>query len=164
MKNLIFFVSMVGIVLLFNSSQAVAGTESITCQSWLKAYVECGASGRIRSARLTRKLSNSSCRQGTDWGFRGSNIWVNHGCRAVFQVRTNGGPGPGPRPVRLDCESIGHSYHECRIRGRIRDAYVTYRYSNAPCQEGYDWGYWGDTLWVDNGCRAEFEVYLRRRR
>jgi hypothetical protein len=33
-----------------------------------------------------REHSDSSCRQGRSWGFDRRGIWVDHGCRADFQV------------------------------------------------------------------------------
>ncbi|MEO8742313.1 MAG: DUF3011 domain-containing protein [Lysobacteraceae bacterium] len=36
--------------------------------------------------RLVHKLSDSSCYQGTDWGWDRGGIWVANGCRAEFQA------------------------------------------------------------------------------
>jgi hypothetical protein len=36
--------------------------------------------------QLIKQRSDSSCRQGRSWGFDRRGIWVDHGCRADFQV------------------------------------------------------------------------------
>ena len=36
--------------------------------------------------QLVKQNSDSSCRQGKGWGYDRRGIWVNHGCRADFQV------------------------------------------------------------------------------
>jgi hypothetical protein len=38
------------------------------------------------SVRLLKQRSDSSCRQGESWDFDRRGIWVDHGCRADFQV------------------------------------------------------------------------------
>lgn len=41
--------------------------------------------------RLVRKLSDSPCIQGRTWGYDRNRIWVDRGCRAIFEVgRDNG--------------------------------------------------------------------------
>jgi hypothetical protein len=30
--------------------------------------------------------------------------------------------------------------------------------SDAPCRQGYSWGYDHNGIWVDHGCRADFAV------
>jgi Protein of unknown function (DUF3011) len=67
-----------------------------------------------------------------------------------------GGDGGG---MRFDCASDGYKYRECQlpVDGRAR---LVRQYSDdkGPCREGYSWGQRGDRLWVDRGCRAQFEV------
>jgi hypothetical protein len=81
----------------------------------------------------------------------------------VCTVRNNGqvgfagydfGGGGGPS---FTCESQNGKYRECQlpIDGRAR---LVRRLSKASCDEGESWGQRGDRVWVDRGCRAEFEV------
>ncbi len=59
--------------------------------------------GRYRSrnvdtrggVRLVRKLSDAPCIQGRTWGYDRNRIWVDRGCRAVFEVGRGGGWGGG---------------------------------------------------------------------
>ncbi|MGB5103894.1 MAG: DUF3011 domain-containing protein [Steroidobacteraceae bacterium] len=57
----------------------------------------------------------------------------------------------------LSCASIDGKYRECQlpVDGIAR---LVKRRSDAPCVEGSSWGQRGDRVWVDNGCRARFEV------
>jgi hypothetical protein len=55
------------------------------------------------------------------------------------------------------CASVDHKYRECQlpVDGRAR---LVKKKSDARCIEGRDWGQRRDRVWVDNGCRAKFEV------
>lgn len=45
--------------------------------------VDLGRGGRVR---LIRRLSDSRCNEGSTWGWDRRGIWVDYGCRAIFQV------------------------------------------------------------------------------
>ncbi|MEZ4814355.1 MAG: DUF3011 domain-containing protein [Bdellovibrionota bacterium] len=64
--------------------------------------------------------------------------------------------------VTVDCASYGDFYRECQVNGEIESAVMTQRYSNSECIRGESWGYrrGGNTLWVNDGCRARFRVRL----
>ena len=68
-----------------------------------------------------------------------------------------GGGGGGSGGMRFDCLSENAKYRECQlpVDGRAR---LVRQYSKTACQEGYNWGQRGDRVWVDRGCRAQFEV------
>lgn len=57
------------------------------CASIGRNYTECRQDSRIIDAQIISQMSNSSCRQGRDWGFHQRILWVNNGCRAIFQLR-----------------------------------------------------------------------------
>lgn len=67
------------------------------------------------------------------------------------------GGGGGSDGMRFDCLSENAKYRECQLPVDGR-AQVARQYSKTPCQEGYSWGQRGDRVWVDRGCRAQFEV------
>jgi hypothetical protein len=73
-----------------------------------------------------------------------------------FEDGQGGGSG-GSGAMRFRCESYDGRYHECQIPV---DGVVERlpRLSDAPCNEGYSWGRRGDRVWVDRGCRSDFEV------
>ena len=113
--------------------------------------------------RLVRRLTNSGCREGVDWGVNRNSIWVDNGCRAVFESDNRDSRGsnsdrrPGDLPTRVTCESSNNRRTECSMntRGNVR---LVRRLSDRGCREGADWGVNRNSVWVDNGCRAVFEL------
>ena len=59
---------------------------------------------------------------------------------------------------RLTCESDNGRYQYCRIHVGNRRVVLVDRKSSARCDQGDDWNYDNDGVWVENGCRAEFEL------
>ena len=64
----------------------------------------------------------------------------------------------------IRCSSEKFRRTTCRAYGRIRDARIYDRLSDARCRKGRDWGYSDNYIWVDNGCRAIFKVDIRGNR
>lgn len=56
------------------------------------------------------------------------------------------------------CESVDHRLNYCRVRGEISRVSLVRQHSSAPCSLGRTFGYDNQSIWVDRGCRAEFEV------
>jgi hypothetical protein len=67
------------------------------------------------------------------------------------------GGSSAPQSFEFSCASKDERYRECQlpIDGKAR---LLKRKSDAPCREGQSWGQRGDRVWVDQGCRATFEV------
>ena len=67
------------------------------------------------------------------------------------------GGSTAPDSFQFTCASKDERYRECQlpIDGRAR---LVKKKSDAPCREGQSWGQRGDRVWVDDGCRAKFEV------
>ncbi|HQZ98113.1 MAG TPA: DUF3011 domain-containing protein [Pyrinomonadaceae bacterium] len=55
----------------------------------------------------------------------------------------------------LTCGSNNNNYNYCRVNtgNNVR---LERKLSYSSCNYGYDWGYDGRGIWVNNGCRAEF--------
>jgi hypothetical protein len=56
----------------------------------------------------------------------------------------------------LTCSSNDGGYHYCRADTQNR-VVLTRQISGSPCQQGYSWGYDYRGIWVDRGCRAQFQ-------
>jgi hypothetical protein len=67
------------------------------------------------------------------------------------------GYGGDPRST-FSCESRDDRKAYCRVP-RSGHVEVHKQRSNSPCTFGRSWGLEGNTVWVKNGCRAEFAVY-----
>ena len=61
--------------------------------------------------------------------------------------------------IRL--ESWQFKYAEKRIEG-VTSMTVKNQQSNAPCILGKSFGFDGNKIWVDKGCRADFEVTISK--
>jgi hypothetical protein len=138
--------------------------EIITCSSEEHRRQFCPADTR-GGVRLLRRFSDADCRQGTSWGYDHSGIWVDRGCRAEFEVASGGWrggwgdrrPDRGGETLSILCESRDRRRQVCPadIRGTVR---LVRRLSDADCRQGSTWGYDHRSIWVDRGCRAEFEI------
>jgi len=56
----------------------------------------------------------------------------------------------------LTCSSNDGGYHYCRADTH-NQVQLTQQLSGSPCQQGYSWGYDYRGIWVDRGCRAQFQ-------
>ncbi|MBO0723076.1 MAG: DUF3011 domain-containing protein, partial [Blastocatellia bacterium] len=99
--------------------------------------------------------------------------WVDRGCRADFEVGRGGegqygahgnrgeyggnreGYGYGSRTIT--CESNNNRRNLCRAdtRGGVR---MVRQRSDSACIQGRTWGFNRDAIWVDRGCRADFQI------
>ncbi|MCU1293747.1 MAG: hypothetical protein JWP08_2597 [Bryobacterales bacterium] len=156
-------------------SCAMASAQSrITCSSDNGGRQYCNADTR-NGVVLVNQLSQSRCVQGRTWGFDRRGIWVDRGCRAEFALGRGGNrPGrgydPGGREGRpgyggnvqiITCASDNGKRQWCRNdnNGRVR---LIKQRSDSPCREGYSWGTAPGSVWVDRGCRGDFEIRSRR--
>lgn len=60
------------------------GSEQVTCESSGNQRVECDMN-TAGNVRVVRQLSHSPCQEGVSWGLSRHSVWVDNGCRAVFQ-------------------------------------------------------------------------------
>jgi Protein of unknown function (DUF3011) len=138
------------------ASAAQAETEAARSRSALRCestgtYQRCPAANTWRGARLVQQISSNPCIQGRTWGFDRDAIWVNNGCRGLFDA---GSPFAGPGE-RVTCAGSGRT--ECPADTRYGVTLVR-KLSTSACTEGRSWGYGESVIWVDQGCRAEFQV------
>ena len=127
-------------------------------------------------SQLNRQVSDARCIYGQSWGSDRGSVWVDRGCRAVFEPARGGGggwggdrpgwgddrPGWGDQTAQLRCESIGGRRQYCPVEmGRGGQVRLVRRLSDARCQEGYSWGVDRRAIWVDRGCRADFQIDRR---
>lgn len=59
----------------------------LTCKSEDYRYRMCRVdTGRGSAVRIERRISDTRCIEGRNWGWNRAGIWVDHGCAAVFVV------------------------------------------------------------------------------
>jgi hypothetical protein len=126
----------------------------------------CRVEGAIYSLKLRKQKSDSPCRLGESYGYRGESVWVSNGCEAEFEVEYEPGNsdskpiswGSRDKKKKVTCESKRNKHRTCSVGGPIESLQLRKQKSGSPCVEGDTYGFTGDTIWVDRGCRAEFEV------
>lgn len=143
---------------------AQSGRE-ISCDSWNYQQARCPAPGARRVSLV--RVSGGSCVEGQSWRFDGSAILVRNGCRGVFRLDDGGwggggwgdgggwGGSGGSQTIR--CESWNYRDATCPASDSIRNARLT-RVIAGDCREGQTWRWDRRSIYVRNGCRADFEV------
>jgi hypothetical protein len=143
-----------------------SAAQTISCSSddGKRHYCSANAPGRVR---LAQQRSESACREGYSWGQDDRGVWVDHGCRADFVVEgryndrdhngyngDNHGYGQGQV---VSCSSDDMHRHRCPAdtSGGVR---LVKQNSDSSCRQGRDWGYDRKEIWVDHGCRADFQT------
>lgn len=129
------------------------------CESTDGRSRQCAADGR--RVELVRQLSERPCIQGRTWGTDNQGVWVSGGCRAEFRTRGRGNGWGNAQPQVVRCESADGRQRTCpaNTRGGVR---VVRQLSRTPCVESTSWGRSRDGIWVERGCRADFETGYRR--
>ncbi len=153
------------------------GQLAIPCGSSDGAPRHCGVD--LRGLRFLdfQQQSRADCRRGDTFGFDGRGIWVTRGCRAQFLFVEDRGRGREWRDSRGDddrrddhwqrgatslvCASQDGRRSWCPLP-RGGEVQLRRQLSRASCVRGQSWDASRDGLWVDRGCRAEFEVWRRR--
>ncbi|MEO6264601.1 MAG: DUF3011 domain-containing protein [Luteimonas sp.] len=111
---------------------------------------------------LVRQLSDAACVRGQTWGWDERGVWVDNGCRAEFRSGAGGNnrPGYAGNARTLRCESVDGRYRLCTAdaRGGVR---LARQISGEACVEGRTWGINRQGVWVDGGCRGDFELGVR---
>jgi len=135
----------------------------VTCSSDDMRYHACSI-GPNHGVTLVRQHSDAKCVEGQTYGVRGDQVWVDRGCRAEFQAisqNNHGGWNNGWNHgggSTVTCSSDDMHRHYCSIpnHSQVR---IARQHSDAQCIEGQTYGVRGNQLWVDRGCRADFEVF-----
>lgn len=130
------------------------------------------------TVKLTRKLSDAPCIFGESWGYDQRGIWVDKGCRAEFEVKEDSEErrhdwsrdrrneierdgedwhvySSGIRKVRLESSNDRRAYILVDASGGVQ---LLRQLSVSPCIFNQTWGYRRDRIWVDEGCRAVFQI------
>ncbi len=64
-------------------------TYSVRCESLRGTRKECPVKSDAE-VRLIRRESRNDCKQGSNWGHDGDTLWVDNGCRGIFEVKPRG--------------------------------------------------------------------------
>jgi hypothetical protein len=131
----------------------------IYCASDAMQRVWCPADSRF-GVRMIRQRSEAGCVEGQTWGYGKRGIWVDRGCRADFRVT---GDWQKNAAALIYCPSDYMQRNFCAVNTRD-GVFIIRQRSEADCVFNRTWGYDRDRIWVDRGCRADFEIVDRRQR
>ncbi|HLT43066.1 MAG TPA: DUF3011 domain-containing protein [Luteimonas sp.] len=130
---------------------------TVRCESFGAGTQRCAMETR-GGVRLVHQLSAAACEQGRNWGWDVRGVWVSHGCGAVFES-VSSWPGSGVVPPFganvVRCESRDGRMRRCPIDGRDGVRLVR-QLSGVRCVQGRNWGWNLGSVWVSQGCRADF--------
>jgi hypothetical protein len=131
----------------------------VYCSSDDMERVWCPADARF-GVRMIRQRSEASCIEGQTWGYGKRGIWADRGCRADFRVT---GDWQSRAAALVYCPSDYMQRNFCPMDTRD-GVFIIRQRSEADCVYNRTWGYDRDRIWVDRGCRADFEIVDRRER
>lgn len=145
------------------------------CESDDMGRHSCQLAFQVTRAEVLRQISGSQCVQGSTFGWTNNSIWVDRGCRADFTVYGYSNDAAPETPIdqpateyndtrivkSIRCESNDEGYKFCAAEGTVRRVRLVQQLSGSACTETKTWGWKSDGVWVDKGCRAEFEVTTR---
>jgi Protein of unknown function (DUF3011) len=129
----------------------------VYCASDAMERVWCPADSRF-GVRMIRQRSQAGCIQGDTWGYGKRGIWVDRGCRADFRVTGDWQSRAGSL-VYCPSDDMGRNF--CSVN-TLDGVFIVRQRSEADCVFNHTWGYNRDGIWVDRGCRADFEIVDRR--
>jgi len=146
--------------------QAKTVTEYIECKSKDKKFKSCPieTDGDIIDVSIDKKISGTTSCRGK-YGVAGKRVTVDDGCRAVFAVEVEvreyrpHATDPDLEWVTINCSSFENEKNKCFIGEGIQDMYLIEQLSRSSCKQSVDdWGSDYSSVWVDNGCRAKFDI------
>ena len=107
---------------------------------------------------------DNKCVERRTWGYDSNAIWVERGCRAEFLIADKAGTyrdrGPSQAMQTVVCESGGSKRSYCQADTRF-GVELTREISQNSCVLNRTWGSDSNSVWVSNGCRAEFAMKTR---
>jgi hypothetical protein len=131
----------------------------VYCASDAMEHVWCPADARF-GVRLVRQRSQAACVEGQTWGYGKRGIWADRGCRADFRVT---GDWKSRAAAFVYCPSDDMQRNFCAT-DTLDGVFIVRQRSEADCVFNRTWGYDRERIWVDRGCRADFEIVDRRDR
>ncbi|XP_005091612.2 lectin ADEL [Aplysia californica] len=136
----------------------------VKAESWSYKYAETYVVDAALFINMTieDQQSAASCDLDKTFGFynQNSTVWVNNGCRADFNVCFVYGI---TRITTINVSSWNFKY-STQILNTLPSATCIYsmqvanQQSTAPCTLGTTFGFMANTMWVRDGCRADFTV------
>jgi hypothetical protein len=157
---------------LLDQTKDYAKTRTIQCVSdgnKKRSFCQADTRGGVRMAKA---LNGSACTYGKSWGYDVGGVWVDRKCQAEFEI--GGGASYNPPEVpgtghiwgagnglkSFACSSDDGKRRTCEA-DTSSGAVLTKDLSGTACVRGETWGFDRHGVWVDRGCRGEFQTIQR---
>ena len=88
-------------------------------------------------------------------------VWIAPVLLALSFLPYGSALGQGLQKTKLECKSENYRRSVCSVGAPIAQLRLTKKKSSSPCTEGTSYGYSDESVWVDKGCAAQFEVTYR---
>ncbi|XP_005105195.1 lectin ADEL [Aplysia californica] len=133
----------------------------IRAESWSYKYSEKKVTGAALfiSMAVEDRQSEAGCSLDKSFGFynQNSTVWVDHGCRADFNVCYVRG-STSSTTVNVSSWNYKYATKALPSASCIYSMQVAKQQSAAACTFGKTFGFVANTMWVSDGCRADFSV------
>ncbi|XP_005099808.1 lectin ADEL [Aplysia californica] len=130
-------------------------------ESWNYKYAEKMVTGAALFINMTveDRQSAASCDLDKSFGFYNENstVWVDNGCRADFNICYVQGAS-STTTVNVSSWNYKYATKILPSSSCIYSMRVANQQSAAPCTLGSTYGFLANTMWVSDGCRADFSV------
>ncbi|MBN7138747.1 hypothetical protein A7A76_00880 [Lysobacter enzymogenes] len=150
-----------------SGGDSTSGARVIKCESLGGRWNHCAARTEDGVA-LAQQLSKQPCLRNQTWGADNSGVWVAGGCRGEFRLlgvqpedeQAAAAAAAAQSRKLIKCESLDRRARRCDgdTGSGVR---MVKQLSKSECVEGRSWGYDAHGVWVEGGCRAEFELDFR---
>jgi len=166
-KNLVFKLSLAAGAFLLWGANSLSAQQVFNCSSDDGHRHYCSAQTHHADVNMVKQHSDARCEEGYSWGRDHHGVWVDHGCRADFEIvrrdqdrdnayRTDDyNRRQGMQAISCSSDDGGRHYCAADTRRGVR---LFKQVSDARCEEGRSWGYDQRGIWVDHGCRADFQT------
>lgn len=145
-----------------SSNDSTYGNRVLRCESKGGRWTHCPGS-TDGGVELVQQLSKNPCMRNQSWGADKRGVWVSGGCRGEFQMISSSPRTSTAQQRRhvVKCESRDKRAIRCTVETGL-GVRLLKQLSRSECVEGRTWGYDANGVWVEDGCRAEFEIDYQR--
>lgn len=127
-----------------------------SCLIWSQPWTD-RSSGHVARVEARNATHSSPCEPGATFSWDDQQIYVNKGCGAEFQVFA----ARELSSTQAGCASSGYARQSCQVPGfRIKKLVLATQKPGTDCSPG-NYGFLPDTdtIWVDHGCKALFNLF-----
>jgi len=133
--------------------------KSISCGSVDGQENRCAGDFPDDTVQLLIQYSHTPCIKGRTWDYSGNLLWVAEGCAGRFGPLAKSRRKTRVRNGQFSCKSSARKHGYCEVEiSRAGVILIDERSKKVDCEEGKNWGWEPQGVWVSDGCSATFEL------